>query len=326
MRTVTVKTARAETAGPAAGWILPEYTADASVVVVNYKTPDMLRRTVSTLLTSEQRSRVEVIVVDNASNDGSAEMVRREFPDVKCIANEVNLGHTGGCNQGMKAAGGRYLFLLNSDTVMRSGVIDRLIEYLDRHPHVGAVAAKVLNPDGSVQGTIKSFPSPWSAICGRYSILARLFPGNRLSRKYLIYREADFDRPFPVDSASACAFMVRREAIEKAGPLDARFFLYWNDVDWCRSIWASGFEIHCVPDSVLQHDQHRGGTRKGPKRLLLSTIDFHVGAYRYYRKWHIRSAWEPANAVAIGGLTARALFVIVAEELRWLFNKERKEA
>ena len=175
-----------------------------------------LARGLVALLASEQKSRVEVIVVDNHSVDGTAGMVRERFPSVVLAANEVNLGHSCGCNQGMRLARGRHLFCLNSDAVMRSGALDTLVRYLDEHPDVGAVAPKVLNADGSIQGTIKSFPTPSAALFGRYSILTRLFPNNRWSRRYLVYLDRDFSRPFRCDSVSACAVMVSRAALQTA--------------------------------------------------------------------------------------------------------------
>ncbi len=307
-------------------WVLPSYSADVSVIIVNYNTREMLERTLDTLIRSEQGIQIEVVVIDNDSRDGSADMVRTKFPAVVCVANSVNLGHTGGCNQGMALARGRHLYLLNSDTMMRPRALGLLSDYLDSHSAVGAAAGKVLNPNGTIQGTVKSFPTPWAALFGRYSILTRLLPNNRYSRKYLAYRNQKFDRPFAAETVSACAIMVRREAIEKAGPMDTRYFLYWNDTDWCRAIWEAGFEIHVVPDAIVVHDQHKGGTRAGLKRCVKSAIDFHLGAYKYYRKWHIRSVWRPANFIAIAGLSARAAVVVAAELAGWVFGLQKKES
>ena len=277
----------------------------------------VLEGTIGALLASTQKSRLEVIVVDNHSLDGTAKMVREQFPSVVLAANQVNLGHSGGCNQGMRLGKGRHLFCFNSDTLMRSGALDTLVAYLDDHPEVGAASPKVLNADGSVQGTIKSFPTPAAALFGRYSVLTRLFPNNRWSRRYLVYLDQDFERPFRCDSVSGCAVMLSRQALQKAGPFDERFFLYWNDVDLCKAIWSAGFEVHCVPSSVIVHDQNKGGTRAGIVRLITSAVDFHKGAYRYYRKWHVRGRWNPLALVAAFALTLRAGVAIVAEGWRW---------
>lgn len=304
-------------------WLLDRYENDVSVVIVSYNTREVVEQTLQSLLSSKQQSRVEVIVVDNNSADGTAEMVRNKFPGVVLAANRVNLGHSGGCNQGMRLARGRRLFCLNSDTLMRSGALDTLAQYLDEHPNVGAVSPKVLNLDGTVQGSIKNFPTPAAALFGRYSLLTRMFPKNRWSRRYLVYLGQDFGRAFRCDSVSACAVMLSRTALQESGSFDERFFLYWNDVDLCKAIWDAGFEVHCVPDAVIVHDQHKGGTRAGFVRLLTSTVDFHKGAYRYYRKWHIRSAWNPMNVVAVAALSLRAAVVIAAEVVEMSGNKER---
>jgi GT2 family glycosyltransferase len=116
--------------------------------------------------------------------------------------------------------------------------------------------------------------------------------------------------------------MVRRETLERTGGLDERLF-YWNDVDWCRAIWEAGFEVHCVPSSVIIHDEHNGGSRADHRQGRRSIVDFHQGAYRYYRKWHIRSPWSPAHAAALIGLTARALIVLASEEVRWAIRRGR---
>jgi N-acetylglucosaminyl-diphospho-decaprenol L-rhamnosyltransferase len=296
-------------------WLLPAYSADVSVILVNYKTPDMLRDCLTALRKAVHDCTIEIVVVDNASADGSAEMVRNEFREVVLIANSVNLGHSGGCNCGMRAATGRYLFLLNTDTRMLPRAIGRLMRHLEAHPEAAAAAPKILNADGTIQGTIKRFPDPFAAIAGRYSLLARLWPKNPLSRRYLTYLDQDFAKPFKADSASAAALMVRREAIARVGPLDERFFLYWNDVDWCRSFHADGHELHCVPDAVLVHDQHKGGTERTPAQSRRSAVDFHRGAYRYFRKWHARHPLNPMNAVAMLGLLTRLGFVLAAGSL-----------
>ncbi len=301
-------------------WLLEQYTADVSIIIVSFNTREVVEGTIAALLASEQRSRMEVIVVDNHSHDGTVDMIRANFPSVVIAANPVNLGHSGGCNQGMRLAKGRHLFCLNSDTVMRSGALDTLVAYLDERPYVGAASPKVLNPDGSIQGTIKSFPTPAAALFGRYSVLTRLFPNNRWSRRYLSYLDRDFGPAFRCDSVSACAVMLSREALQKAGAFDERFFLYWNDVDLCKSIWKAGFEVHCVPSAAIVHDQHKGGTRAGLLRRFTSTIDFHKGAFRYYRKWHITGRWNPVALAAASALALRAGVSLAAEASRWLMQ------
>jgi N-acetylglucosaminyl-diphospho-decaprenol L-rhamnosyltransferase len=309
-------------AAPGSPWLRASYDADASVIIVTYNTRAMLDRALETLIGTQQHCSLEIIVIDNGSTDGTREMMAARYPRARYVANPRNLGHSGGCNQGMRLATGRYLFLLNSDTIILTEAVATLVDYLDANPRVGAVGSRVLNINGTVQGSVKSLPTPMAALFGRHSPLTRLFPGNPLSRRYLVYLDQDFSRPFAAGSVSGCALMVRRETVARAGPLDERLF-YWNDVDWCRAIWEAGFEVHCVPASVIIHDEHNGGSRAGRKRSLRSIIDFHRGAYRYYRKWHARSPWSPANAAALVGLTVRAAVVLATEEVRWAIHLGR---
>ena len=304
-------------------WQLDAYSCDVSVVIVNYNARDMLDRTLRTLFESGQRSTLEVIVVDNASADGSTELVAKRYPQVRLVANPHNAGLTRANNQGMALATGRYLLLLNNDTIIRPDAIDALVRYLDAGRHVGAVGGKVLNLDGTIQGTVKAHPTPLAALFGRNSPLTRLFPNNRFSRRYLSYMSAGFDAPFAAGSVSLCAMLVRREALEAAGPIDERYFVYWCDVDWCKAIWESGYEVHCTPESVIVHDEHKGGTRASKKRSRAAIVDFHRGAYLYYAKWHLTQAWRPAHLATILALSARAALVIAAEEASWWRSRGR---
>ena len=298
-------------------WLCDSYAADVSVVIVNYNSRVMLERTLRTLFDSGQVSSMDVIVVDNASRDDSVELVRAQFPQVRLVANTTNAGLTRANNQGMQLARGRYIFQLNNDTIIFPGAVDALVRYLDANPHVGAVGGKVLNIDGSIQGTVKAHPTPMAALFGRHSPLTRWFPHNRFSQHYLTYRANDFAKPFAAGSVSSCAMLARREAIAAAGPVDERFFVYWSDVDWCRSVWEAGFEVHCVPDSVIIHDEHKGGTRASKARSWASIVDFHRGAYLYYCKWHVGQAASLMHLGAIVALAVRAACVLAAERWKW---------
>jgi N-acetylglucosaminyl-diphospho-decaprenol L-rhamnosyltransferase len=299
---------------------------DVSIVIVNYNAIRMLERTLETLFNSRPASSLEVIVVDNASTDGSTAMVRERFSTIRWLSNHRNVGYASANNQGIRLATGRHVLLLNNDTIIRPGAVDALVEYLDAHPRVGAVGPKVLNVDGSIQGTIKNPPTPAAALFGRNSVLTRLFPRNAFSRRYLLYREQDYTRPFAAGSVSTCALLVRRTAIERAGPMDERFFVYWSDVDWCRAIWAAGFEVWCAPQAVIVHDEHKGGTSPGRRRTWGAIRDFHRGAYVYYRKWHVRRAWHPNHIAAVVGLATRAVLVLATEYAYWSVRERRRTA
>lgn len=307
-------------------WLRAQYAADVSVVIVNYNSRAMLERTLATLFESRPTSTLDVIVVDNASRDDSVAVVRERFPNVRVIANRDNAGLVRANNQGMLAATGRYLFLLNNDTIVQADTVDALVRFLDTHPRVGAVGSKVLNIDGTVQGSAKTHPTPLAALFGRHSPLTKLFPNNPISRRYLVDLHHDWHAPFAAGSVSSCAVLARRAAVERAGLIDEQYFVYWSDVDWCRAIWEAGYDVYCTPDSVIVHDEHKGGTRATKQRSRAAIIDFHRGAYLYFRKWHVRRAWHPMHGLAIVGLTLRAALVIATERRKWRAGSQKGAA
>ncbi|MBC8162836.1 MAG: glycosyltransferase family 2 protein, partial [Roseiflexaceae bacterium] len=159
-----------------ARWLRDTYSCAVSVVIVNYNARAMLERTLETLYESQPACSFEVILIDNASDDDSVALVRGRFPQVRLIVNPANVGLVRANNQGMELAQGRYIFQLNNDTIILPHAIDALVDYLEEHPHVGAVGGKVLNIDGSIQGTVKAHPTPMAAFFGRHSPLTKLFP------------------------------------------------------------------------------------------------------------------------------------------------------
>ena len=160
------------------------------------------------------------------------------------------------------------------------------------------------------QGTARSFPTAAASIFGRRSFLTRLFPNNRWSRRYLSGREHPDTAPFEVDWVSGAAMMVRRDAIDRVGELDEKFFMHWEDADWCHRMKDAGYGVFCVPASRIVH--HEGGSRRGwPPRQLRA---FHEGAFRYYAKHHA-PWWSPLRYVAAAGLAARAAALIARHHL-----------
>ena len=278
---------------------------DLSVVLVGYNSApfigDCIRSVEETVTCSH-----EILVVDNASLDGTADAVRRAWPGVLVMCNDENLGFSRASNRGMRAARGRHLLLLNGDATVRPGALDALVEHLDRDPNAGAVAPRLLNPDGTDQGTARSVPTPAAAILGRRSPLTRLFPGNRWSRRYLEGRDRRGPEPFGVDWVSGACLMVPQRVADEVGLLDEGFFMYWEDADWCRRIRGAGYTVACVPAAEVVHAE--GGSRRGwPARQVRH---FHRSAYRYYAKHHAAGARVVLRPVAAAALALRALAVV----------------
>jgi hypothetical protein len=203
---------------------------------------------------------MEVYVVDNASTDASATAVEAEFPQVKIIRNKTRQGFSTNNNMVLKRGNGRYLMLLNDDTLVLNSALDRLVEFMDNHPQTGAVGSFLLNPDGSFQPAFARFPHP---------VIEALWPvmsWYHLSKKHT-------DRPFEVDSVHGAAMVIRRTVVEEVGVLDTDFDpIYSEEVDWCYRIRQAGWQIHALPEAKIVHYGSQTMNRIVPRKyeLLLS--------------------------------------------------------
>jgi len=262
---------------------------EVSVLIVNWNTKELLRRCLLSLFETGGPS-LEVIVVDNASVDGSAEMVRREFPQVRLVANERNIGYAAANNQGAKLARGRYFLLLNPDTEVVGGAIDKLVSFAEARPEAGAVAPKLLYPDGRLQPSVRSFPTPAALLFSALS-LDKLLTIRRsplaihrppFASVFGRYRMAWFgyDRVAEVDQPMASALLVRREAWEQVGGMDEAMPIFFNDVDFCWRLKKLGWRIYFLPDAVVIH-HHGASTRLLGLGKALAT---HKGLLRFYDK------------------------------------------
>lgn len=275
---------------------------DISVITVTYECRELLRPMLASLDGATRARAAEVIVVDNASSDGVVAMLRSDWPSVTVIEMGENAGFAKANNRGFAAARGRYVMLLNPDTVAHDGSLTALADFLDSDARAAVAAPRLLYPDLRDQGTARSFPTAAAALFGRRSVLTKLFPKNRWSRRYLSGRAQTGAAPFEVDWVSGAAMMVRRDAIDHVGGLDEGFFMHWEDADWCHRMKDAGHKVFCVPASRIVH--HEGGSRRGwPPRQLRA---FHEGAFRYYAKHHAPQWWNPLRYLAAAGLALRA--------------------
>ena len=250
---------------------------DLSVIILTYNTRDLTRACVQSVLADAAASQyvVEIIVVDNASTDGTAALLREEFAGVRVIVNDTNLGFACGNNVGLEAARGRYLFLLNSDTKVRAGALAALIEFMDDHADAGACGPMLLNEDGSLQPSGRALPSVWSVFVG----MTRLY---RLwKRDFYAQRGRDYGRVARVGEVSGAALLVRREVYRHVGGLDPHIFAYYEDVDWCKRIGDAGHSIYYVPTAKVMH-RWRGSSRAVSELAYRSGQD----SQRYYFAKH----------------------------------------
>ncbi|MBW3624943.1 MAG: glycosyltransferase family 2 protein [Armatimonadetes bacterium] len=242
---------------------------------------------------------VEVIVVDNASSDGSAEMVRNEFPDVKLIDSGENLGWAKGNNVGIEVSTGRYLFLLNPDTVVHAGALESLTAFMDARPGAGACAPLLLNPDGTIQRSLRRFPEPVSLLWDVLG-MAKLFPHSGM---FAAYRMGDFpyDRVAEVDQPMGAALFLRKETLERVGLMDEAFPIFFNDVDWCYRAVQAGWKIYFVPKAKVTHYGGSSTSQVKPKMVAES----HRSLERFYRK-HYRDRIPSAVFQAIMAMSRMA--------------------
>jgi len=253
---------------------------DVSVIIVSWNARRHLEECLASVYESSAPVAPEVIVVDNASTDGSPEMVGKHFPEVRLLRCRENLGFAVANNIGIRQSHGRYIALVNSDVKILGRCLDTLVAFMDQHPKVGLVGPRILNTDMTLQSSCRRFPNPWNNLCAA-SGLARLSgPHPLFSGEHMLYFRHDEVRP--VDVLVGCFWVMRREALDRVGPLDERFYIYAEDVDWCRRCWNAKWEIMFCPDAQAIH--HSGGSSvNDPVRFA---VEQHRALLRYWRKHH----------------------------------------
>lgn len=310
--------------------VLPQVDegVDVSVCIVNFNTVDELSSCIASLARGASSITLEVIVVDNASTDGSAQMVRTKYPWVKLIANERNVGFAAGCNQAMRHSRGRYIMLLNPDTIVHDGAIEELVKFMDEHPDVAIAGPKLLNTNGTLQYSCRAFPTLLTGLF-RNTPLERLFPSIKPVRQYLLM-DHSHNEPMEVDWVSGAAMLVRRRAIEMVGMLDEGYFMYCEDVDWCWRMRKAGFKVFYVPSAVITHAVGRSSDQLFVPMLMQR----HRSMLRFYLKNYRRMLplpFAPLIALGIGirlfgALSKVALLRMVLKWRHWVENAFKRRA
>jgi GT2 family glycosyltransferase len=303
---------------------------DLSIVIVSWNVRDLLRRCLASvtsdqgLVIRDQEASpnhqslitnhlvIELIVVDNGSTDGSAMMVRDEFPAVHLVASDTNLGYPGGNNAGLHLAQGRYVMILNPDTEVRPGALAALVTYADAHPDVGVVGPQLLNPDGSVQSSRRRFPTFTTALF-ESTWLQPLAP-RRLLERYYVLDQPD-DATLDVDWVDGAALVARREAVEQVGLLDEGFFMYSEELDWCRRFRQAGWRVVYLPTAQIVH--HRG--KSSEQVVAARHIHFQTSKVRYFRKHHGALTAETLRLFLLGNY----VWQLALEGAKWLLGLRR---
>lgn len=283
---------------------------DLSIIIVNYNTCQVTLNALKSVCASKLSYSYEVILIDNHSTDNSVTTIKDAYPHIPLFDNQANVGFAKANNQGMKIARGRYVLLLNSDTLLESDTLQTMIQFMDEHPKAGASGCKLVLTDGSLDKACKrGFPTPFAAF---YYItrLSKLFPDNPRFNQYQLGHLSDNEHHL-VDSLVGAFMLVRRETIDQVGLLDEDYFMYGEDVDWCYRMKEAGWEIHYYPETKITHLKGASSRRKPMKIIYEFYRAMYLFHHKHYRKQYI---WI-VNAVIYAGITLSFLGAVVKNKV-----------
>lgn len=283
------------------------------IIIINYKSTDLLENCLFSIYSSSNGTSVNVFVFDNNSQDG-VERVTDVFPQVHLQINSENIGFAKAVNRVIRQCSSPYILLLNPDTVLSPNFILHSLDYLNDNRDVGIIGPQILNKDATIQGSARRFPSPLTALFGRGTILTRLFPNNSITRANILSSACDKATPLQVDWVSGACMVIRRMVLDEVGCLDERFFMYWEDADICKRLANSGWKVVYFPCVSVIH--YVGGS--SIKRIFRSVFEFHRSSYLLFSKY-VHGFYLLLKPVAIAGLSIR-LFMLWAFYLLKLFT------
>lgn len=258
---------------------------DISIIIASFNTKEILRNCLNSVKTSVRSGGFthEIIVVDNASTDGSQEMVGREFPEIKLIISEKNEGFAKANNKGIKNSTGNYILLLNSDTVIFADVIPEMLKFMGTRPNVGVSTCRVELENGSLDPAChRGFPTPWASFC-YFSGLEKIFKKIPLFSGYHQWYK-DLSKPHEIDSCSGAFYLVRRNAVNDAGLLDEDYFMYGEDLDWSYRIKQKGWKILYDPETKIIHYKKKSGLGKKDAIHKITKRHFYDAMELFYKK------------------------------------------
>jgi GT2 family glycosyltransferase len=258
---------------------------DISFIIVNWNTKNLLCDCLNSIPESTEALTYEIIVVDNASSDGSAAMLEEKYPQVALIANTENRGFGAANNQGFAIMKGKYALLLNTDAVLTPGAVNKLWGFAESHPQAAIVCGQLLNADGSRQNSVAAFPSLLT-LATNTSLLEYLFPRKYPSKRYA------HTQPLEVDSAIGACMMIRKKALDEVSFFDNRYFFFFEETDLAYAMKRVGWVIYQVPDAQIYHLQGQSIGHNARSR-----IEFYRSRYQFIRKWHKSAYYRTAAAI-----------------------------
>jgi len=288
-------------------WLTPPVMPlDLSIVVVSFKTPTLVRQCLRSVYDRAWRHSYEVLVVDNASGDGSAEMIASEFPQATLFANQENVGFARACNQATRASKGRYVILLNSDAEIRTDGLDKLIEFMDVHPDAGLTNPKLVYGDGTLQPQAIKLPDFWRDAVWHSVFwstpIHRIFGRDYAKRALMPGR--DYDKTIEVEWVRGAAMMIRRAVIDQIGLLDEAFFFGHEEIDYSIRTTNAGWKLYYVADAEVVHHGSRSQSLFG--RAIGAKI--YEGSFYFWEKYGGRSKVFVYRAVVSGVVTGTMLY------------------
>ncbi len=278
---------------------------DLSIIIVNYNVKEFLQNLIHSIEKASVNLNKEIIIVDNASDDGSVDFIKEKFPEIKLIANQQNFGFGKANNTGLKIAAGKYILLINPDTLVAEDTFEKMIEFFENNPEAGLAGCKILNPDGSLQlACRRSFPGPWTSFT-KVSGLSTLFSNSKIFARYnLTY--LDENKTYEVDAISGSFMMMRKEVYDKVGGFDEQFFMYGEDLDLCYRIQKSGFKVYYVHTTQIIH--YKG---ESTKRSSIDETKVFYNAMHLFVKKHLSSSLL-VEIILRSAIAIRSVFAFVA--------------
>ncbi|MCU0415196.1 MAG: glycosyltransferase, partial [Ignavibacteriaceae bacterium] len=286
---------------------------DLSIIIVNYNVKEFLQNLLQSIEKASSKISKEIIVIDNASDDGSVEVIKEKFPSLKLIENKVNVGFGRANNQGLKIASGKFILFINPDCIVSEDTFDKMISFFISHPDCGLAGCKILNSDGTLQlACRRSFPGPWTSFT-KVTGLSNLFPNSRIFARYnLTY--LDENKTYEVDAVSGSFMMIRKEVYDKVGGFDEQFFMYGEDLDLCYRVQKAGFKVYYVHNTQIIH--YKGESTK--KSNLDETKLFYDAMHLFVKK-HL-SSFPIVEIILRSAIAFRKLFAFLGKRKLSLYT------
>ena len=256
---------------------------DVTAIVVNYNTKDLIRPCIDALRKSAVGLRLQIVIVENGSRDGSAEFLRAEFAELDLLINATNVGFGRANNQALALVRGRHVLLLNTDAFVAADSLERTVRYMDEHAECGLLGVRLVGRDGALQPSCRYFPTPWNVFVARTGV-SRFFPATRLVDNM----NWDHATPRACDWVPGCYYLIRKIVVDQVGLFDPRFFLYYEEVDHCRAVKAAGWQVMYYSDTTVVHiggESAKSDSEITAQGRQISALQIESGLL-YHRKHH----------------------------------------